>query len=505
MSDPATIRLATFPDALISTKRIRRINILLLGCGVFFCLLAWQYFLKIQHPRNRSAFLRWSNQIQDLRQGINIWEVHEYPNPPIMALILMPFVQLPPVLGAMAWFVFKALLTLLAIHWVWRLSDSWDRSSARRAADENLPSRSQALPGTALPGRLCLPNLPRHTSYSPAQVEAEPLQQRGPRQSLGPRILFSAARPKPFPTWAKFVGLLPALGPIEGDLTHGNVNLFILFLLMAGLYCFVRGRDLEAGTLVGAAIACKLTPLLFLPYFAWKRAWKTLAGCLLSLVLLWSVIPGLVLGFPTNAEFFASWVDKMVLPYVVEGQVTSEHQNQSLPGLAHRLLTHRPSISERVGTAYSPREYHNIADLSPALVSKLMLLVMAGYAVLICYDLPNAVFESTRLAVRGRIQSDHVRDASTERENLEAPLRYLAVAWHRDRVSSGMRIATPDLAALGNSGRGRLADVERRFGPFPRSGPIRRPGSGLRLLYVGSADPAPDHGMVVIAEQSLRS
>jgi uncharacterized membrane protein len=55
--------------------------------------------------------------------------------------------------------------------------------------------------------------------------------------------------------------LLLAVAPIEGDLIHGNVNLFIMVLVMAGLYAFVRGRDREAGLLLGAGIACKLTPL----------------------------------------------------------------------------------------------------------------------------------------------------------------------------------------------------------------------------------------------------
>ena len=41
--------------------------------------------------------------------------------------------------------------------------------------------------GNALPGRLCLPNCPDLGFYSRPKVEAEPLRQCGPRQSLGPR------------------------------------------------------------------------------------------------------------------------------------------------------------------------------------------------------------------------------------------------------------------------------------------------------------------------------
>ena len=115
MNDPATLQLNTFIDVPNRGERGRRASWLLLGFALFMALLAGPYYLKIRHAPTRSAFLRWSNQIQDLRLGINIWEVHEYPNPPIMALVLMPFAQLPAIAGALAWFVCKALLTLLAV------------------------------------------------------------------------------------------------------------------------------------------------------------------------------------------------------------------------------------------------------------------------------------------------------------------------------------------------------------------------------------------------------
>ena len=82
----------------------------------------------------------------------------------------------------------------------------------------------------------------------------------------------------PFPLWGKFLAVGLSLRPIEGDLVHGNVNLFILFLTASSLYAFCRYREYPAGLLLGLAIACKLTPALFIPYFLWKRAWKTLLG-----------------------------------------------------------------------------------------------------------------------------------------------------------------------------------------------------------------------------------
>jgi alpha-1,2-mannosyltransferase len=58
-----------------------------------------------------------------------------------------------------------------------------------------------------------------------------------------------------------------------------------------------------------------------------------------------------------------SWTDQMIVPFMRDGVVSSEHPNQSLPGVAHRLLTHSPSFSIYPDGQYTPSEYHNVADI----------------------------------------------------------------------------------------------------------------------------------------------
>jgi alpha-1,2-mannosyltransferase len=268
----------------------------LLGLLAFFLILNVQYVVKVQFSQreSRSAFVRWSGQLEELQDGKNIWKRHNYPNPPIMALILLPFAQLPTGAGALAWFYGKVVLTVLAIQWVFNLLDRPER---------------------------------------------------------------------PFPLWGKMLALLLSLRPIQGDLTHGNVNLFILFLVVACIVAFSRRRDGLAGLALALAIACKVTPALFVPYFLWKRAWKTLAATALGLCLFLLLIPGLSFGWQKNLTYLQSWHQVMVHPFVVEGTVTSEHQNQSLPGLMARLLTDSPSFATYEGDRYVPVEYHNLASL----------------------------------------------------------------------------------------------------------------------------------------------
>lgn len=287
------------------------------GLVLFFALIGVQYTHKVLSSErdNRSAILRWRDQILDLNEGQDIWAIHHYPNPPIMALLLEPIVHLPPLAGALVWFYLKAAMAVIVLLWVFRLVESGDR---------------------------------------------------------------------PFPLWGKALAVALSLRPIVGDLTHGNVNLFILFLVVGALYAFCKGREVLAGLTLALAVACKITPALFLPYFAWKRAWKTLAGCALGLVLFFWLLPGLFLGMHDNARFLTSWTSVMVLPYA-QGEVWTDHNNQSLPALTLRLLTDSPSFSDYVGLTAVGTEWHNLLTLDRTLVLWLVKGCMVVFALVVLW------------------------------------------------------------------------------------------------------------------------
>jgi hypothetical protein len=180
---------------------------------------------------------------------------------------------------------------------------------------------------------------------------------------------------------------LLGLRPIIGDLSHGNVNLFILFLIVAALYAFHRGRDGRAGVLLALAICCKVTPALFVPYLFWKRAWRTLAGVAAGLLLFLVIVPGVLLGPRRAIDDMRSWAEVMALPYVRDGVVTSKHNNQSLPGLIYRLTTDSPSWCTYAGEKYVPIQYDNFLSLPTQaarwIIYGCMALFAAG-AVVVC-------------------------------------------------------------------------------------------------------------------------
>ena len=83
--------------------------------------------------------------------------------------------------------------------------------------------------------------------------------------------------------------------PILGDLHHGNNNLVILFLIVAVLQAWRKGYDVLAGLVLGLAITYKVTPALFIPYFAYKRSWRVWERPR-GLVIFLLIVPSLVIG-----------------------------------------------------------------------------------------------------------------------------------------------------------------------------------------------------------------
>src|SRR5439155_3134132 len=93
----------------------------MLGLILLFIGLSVQYSVKVISGDTRSAVVRWRQQLLDWDIGVDIYEGNVYPNPPIMALILLPLAKLPALAGALAWFYFKVGITLLSLFWLFRM------------------------------------------------------------------------------------------------------------------------------------------------------------------------------------------------------------------------------------------------------------------------------------------------------------------------------------------------------------------------------------------------
>ncbi len=81
-----------------------------------------------------------------------------------------------------------------------------------------------------------------------------------------------------------------------------------------------------------------------------------------------------------------SWYEKMVEPFVVGGEITSAHENQSLPGLSVRLLTHRPSWVVFKDSKSEPElRCDNLFDLDPRVPRGIVKGAMLIFAALVVW------------------------------------------------------------------------------------------------------------------------
>lgn len=177
-----------------------------------------------------------------------------------------------------------------------------------------------------------------------------------------------------FPPFFQSAVLLLSLRPILGDLHHGNINLLILFLIVAMFQAWREGYDLLAGLLLGLAISYKVTPALFIPYFIYKRSWRTVGATILGLFLFMLLVPGLIVGPRFNLECLTMWWHRMLTPFLMEGSTSPQEINQSMVGVLQRLLTEIPPGTNR----YDLHLDVNLVSWPPEVVSYLVKFLSVG-------------------------------------------------------------------------------------------------------------------------------
>ena len=288
------------------------------------------YYVAVKGPK-RSALVRWRPQIAAMLQGEDAYTQFGFPTPPIMALVLYPFVaiELPVQVGMAAWLLVKVVLTLAALYWLM-------------------------------------------------------LQQRDVWKTQPPNVV-------------PVLALLASATPIVADLMHGNINLWILFLVVAAWRAFATGWKVLAAVVLGLAVACKVTPALLVLYFAWKREWTTTAAAVVGLAFWLFVAPAAYFGWERNLYLLDRWSGLMLKPYLSEGRAERDVRNQSLAGLFQRLTS--PPHSERPIDATEDEPLHtdppiNVASLDPT-TSRWLWRVLAGAAGVALWWLTRSATAST--------------------------------------------------------------------------------------------------------------
>lgn len=127
-------------------------------------------------------------------------------------------------------------------------------------------------------------------------------------------------------------GLLVPARVVLGNFEHSQSNLLFLGLAVAAFDLFRRGRRTGGGVALGFATAFKGTPLLALPYLAWRGRWRDLGAAAGGCLLTWGVLPTLLLGPGGLVRWYRGWWE-----HTGTVHLPTASMNQSLQATLTRL------------------------------------------------------------------------------------------------------------------------------------------------------------------------
>lgn len=184
-----------------------------------------------------------------------------------------------------------------------------------------------------------------------------------------------------FPKALKQMGFILGLGmsalyyPMARTLTAGQLNIFILFVLVLAWYFYQKSNKWGAGICLCLATVIKLFPGLFLIYLILKKQWKTLGAALVLIGLLFA--GGLLAWGPKPFIEYTKMVQSMNYGQSVwqdGGEVFHvSPANQSIHALIFRTLTPNP---ETIPWSQSPW----LAKWLSTLTALIVLIIGLGAA-----------------------------------------------------------------------------------------------------------------------------
>ena len=167
--------------------------------------------------------------------------------------------------------------------------------------------------------------------------------------------------------------------PALQDIQEGQTNLLMLLPLTLGLCAAQLDKPAWkwlGGILVGFAVCIKVTPLVFLIYFLWKRQWHVAGGVVAGLMSGLLFIPAAIFGWGQNLAWLKQWTRIMIVPYLKGGHLTY-FVGQSIPVFIARLIRHVPAFPMHPDKLH-PAHYVNVMNVSAPAADMIIRLVLVA-------------------------------------------------------------------------------------------------------------------------------
>ena len=165
--------------------------------------------------------------------------------------------------------------------------------------------------------------------------------------------------------WVTTTALFFTTQFIIRDQAVAGLNTVLVALTWLGIYLWRQSREVLAALSLGAAIAFKCTPVIFLAYFLWKRQWRV-ALFTAATAVLFTVAPMAWQGPTSWARHMRTWVGTAIDGITGSGFETQENfrdRNMALRPALKRYLVYSPEAIDHQPSA--PR----VLNISPMVAS----------------------------------------------------------------------------------------------------------------------------------------
>jgi len=152
--------------------------------------------------------------------------------------------------------------------------------------------------------------------------------------------------------------------PLYRNLQFGQFYVFLLLLIVAACWSYLRGFRVLAGTLLAIAAVCKIFPALLFVFFLQRRDWRALASGAVTMLGATAVS---IAVFGWNVH--RTWVFE-ILPWVTHGEGLPPYvANASISSVLHSLFLSEPQ--------WNPHPWHSSPLVYALLMPTLQMLVLA--------------------------------------------------------------------------------------------------------------------------------
>ena len=156
--------------------------------------------------------------------------------------------------------------------------------------------------------------------------------------------------------------------PLFYTLMEGQVNIFLLLLIVLALWLFKKERDWAAGLILGLATGIKIVPAFILFYFLWKGHWKVVIFGALGFI---STL--LITAWGAGAEIVVSYYTGQLFKY--GASPNPDIFNQSINGFWSRLLMRSQAAG---GWINQPGSVNTVIRVSALIVFLISLFCTRG-------------------------------------------------------------------------------------------------------------------------------